>query len=109
MGTVACREKPCGRQSDQAKRRQRKVCTVKARLLEPSSSWTHPCRRRTIAATPYWRVGGLYVSTRPPNLSSMPLVQGIKGTHGAPAHTATLPDGKCGIAYAGAKVESFHV
>src|SRR6266571_3998213 len=35
MGTVACRDKPCGRQSDPAERRQRKVCTVKARLLEP--------------------------------------------------------------------------
>jgi hypothetical protein len=39
----------------------------------------------------------------------MPLVQGIKGTHGAPTHTATLPYGKCGIAYAGAKVASFHL
>jgi hypothetical protein len=62
-----------------------------------------------IAETPYWRVRGLYVSTLSPNLSSMPLVQGIKGTNGAPTHSATLPYGKCGIAYAGAKVESFHL
>jgi hypothetical protein len=89
--TAACREKPCGRRSYRADRRQRKVCRVKALLPEPQSSWVHPYRRRKIAATPYWRVIGLYVSIRSPNLSSMPFVKGIKGTNGAPTHTESLP------------------
>jgi len=111
-GSVACWEQGAGKRTDVARPRQRKTCTVKARLPEPQSSWPHIRQRRSIGDTSLQRIRTdvilLAVSIRALSnsvcvlgFSGMPPIGGIKGTNEAPNHVASLLPCKCGIAYAG--------
>ncbi len=111
-GSVACWEEGAGKRTDVARPRQRKVCMVKARLPEPQSSWSHIRRQRSIGEALSWDIWQAFLvpaiaisqfsnSTVVLGYPDMPAMGGIKGTNGAPTHTASLLLCKCGITYTG--------
>jgi hypothetical protein len=82
-----------------APHRQRKVCKVKAELLEPQAPRSQSGRPRRVAETGYRNDMADRPAARKqtpaynsraevPSLSGVPAVSGIKGTNGEPTHTA---------------------